>query len=1096
MYTRCPARLAIKFTRHSTLFSLVLVVVAILHSVTCSHAVDAPAKTGAGRTVRVGVYETKPLAYSDKDGSARGFFVDMLNHIAEKERWNVRYLPGTWQEGLDRLKNDKIDLVLCIGYTTEREKYMDFPKEYLFLDWGLIFKAKGSRITSLLDLEGKSVSALKGDVYLTGFKELIRQFNINVKLLELDQYPDVFKALETGAVAAAVNGNLYSMLDETGRKLEQTPIIFTPVKLGYAANKGKNGDLISALDRNIAEMKTDRASIYHRELVHLMGKKGATIPKEAYWVVFGIAAALFFAITWNVLLKRRVKANTEHLELEIAERKHTEEALKRSEYFFKESQRSASIGSYHADFVAGKWVSSEVLDTIFGIDENYGRSIQGWLDIVHPDDRDLMDRYLIEEVISNRKPFSMEYRILRQNDGETRWVNGRGSAEFDSDGHMLNLIGTIQDITERKLAEQQLQETQAILQAAMDCSPAGIAIADAPDGRLRYVNDAGLLIRGSNRQSVVNGVGVDNYVASWKILNLDGRPLNTDEVPLARAILFGESNSREFIIRRKEGEDRIVFATAAPIRNEMGAVAAGIVVFSDITEHKQLEVDLREKSEELSRYFASSLDLLCIANLEGHFLRLNPEWEKVLGYSLAELEGRLFLDLVHPDDMESTLSAISKLGAQEQVVSFVNRYLCKDGSFRWIEWRSQPQGDLIYAAARDITETILTEKEKSNLEAQLQQAQKMESVGRLAGGVAHDFNNMLTVILGHTQLALMDTKLTDPLKNHLEEIRIAADRSADLTRQLLAFARKQTIDPKVLDLNEVVSGMLKMLQRLIGEGVNLNWHPASNLWNVEVDPSQINQILANLCVNARDSISNIGKITIETDNNVIDDEYCANHAGFTVGEYVRLSVSDNGSGMSKETLSQIFEPFFTTKGLGEGTGLGLATVYGIVKQNKGFINVYSEPGLGTTFTIYLPRYVGSAQKINSKETIKPARQGQETILLVEDEQAILNITQMVLSKQGYNVLAANSPLEAIRFAGEHTSEIHLLMTDVVMPEMNGRDLAKKLQTLYPDLKCLYMSGYTANVIAHHGVLDTGLHFIQKPFNLNTLADKLREVFES
>ncbi|MEI6207618.1 MAG: response regulator [Desulfuromonadales bacterium] len=386
------------------------------------------------------------------------------------------------------------------------------------------------------------------------------------------------------------------------------------------------------------------------------------------------------------------------------------------------------------------------------------------------------------------------------------------------------------------------------------------------------------------------------------------------------------------------------------------------------------------------------------------------------------------------------------------------------------------------------------EDEKRMLESQLHQAQKMESVGRLAGGVAHDFNNKLTVILGFTNLAFTETN-QDILKDYLEYIRKAGEQSADLTRQLLAFARQQTIAPNVLDLNETVSGMLKMLQRLIGEDIHLNWHPSPNLWQVMMDPSQIDQILANLCVNARDSIANVGKITIETGSSVIDKDYCAQNRGFTVGEYVRLSVSDSGSGMDKETLAQIFEPFFTTKGPGEGTGLGLATVYGIVKQNNGFINVYSEPGQGTTFTIYLPRYAGEAEQERIEGAAVPARRGWETILLVEDDPDILKIASMILLKQGYTILAADSPGDAIRLASEHSDKMHLLMTDVVMPEMNGKDLANKLQSLYPQLKCLYMSGYTANVIAHHGVLDAGVHFIQKPYSLPDLAAKVRDVLD-
>ncbi len=387
------------------------------------------------------------------------------------------------------------------------------------------------------------------------------------------------------------------------------------------------------------------------------------------------------------------------------------------------------------------------------------------------------------------------------------------------------------------------------------------------------------------------------------------------------------------------------------------------------------------------------------------------------------------------------------------------------------------------------------EDEKTRLEAQFLQAQKMESVGRLAGGVAHDFNNMLTVIKGYSQLGLNEVDQTSPLYTKFDEILKAAERSAELTRQLLAFARKQIIAPKVLDLNKTVAGMLKMLQRLIGEHIQLAWHPGANLWPVKMDSSQIDQILANLCVNSQDAIPDVGRIEIETQNIEIDRSYSANHVGFIPGKFVRLIVSDNGCGMDKETLAHIFEPFFTTKGLGKGTGLGLATVYGIVKQNNGFINVYSEPDLGTTCTVYLPRHPGEVEQTTSESVAESPSRGHETILLVEDEPAILIMTTQMLEMQGYKVLAANTPVEALRLAKEHTGKIHMLMTDVVMPEMNGQDLAKTLQPLNPQLKLLFMSGFNANVIAHHGVLDEGIHFIQKPFSLHELISKVREVLD-
>jgi signal transduction histidine kinase/CheY-like chemotaxis protein len=385
-------------------------------------------------------------------------------------------------------------------------------------------------------------------------------------------------------------------------------------------------------------------------------------------------------------------------------------------------------------------------------------------------------------------------------------------------------------------------------------------------------------------------------------------------------------------------------------------------------------------------------------------------------------------------------------------------------------------------------------EEKEMLSAQLIQAQKMESVGRLAGGVAHDYNNMLNVILGYAEMALSELNPNDPIYARLKKIHHAASRSADITRQLLAFARKQTIDPKMLDLNETVeNGVLPVLSKLMGENIDLAWRPGSDLWPVKMDPAQVDQILANLCVNARDAIDDVGKITIETGLTTFDAAYCADHPGFVPGDFVLLAVSDNGSGMDKETVKQIFEPFFTTKKAGKGTGLGLATVYGIVKQNKGFINVYSEPGNGTTVKVYLARH--SAPQM-SKEPVRKLPEevsGQgETILVVEDETDILELIRTMLEQQGYRVLTAASPSEALALARRHPGPIDLLITDIVLPEMNGRDLNRHLASLFPNLKVVFMSGYTANVIAHHGVLEQGVHFIQKPFSRKDLAVKIKE----
>jgi len=396
----------------------------------------------------------------------------------------------------------------------------------------------------------------------------------------------------------------------------------------------------------------------------------------------------------------------------------------------------------------------------------------------------------------------------------------------------------------------------------------------------------------------------------------------------------------------------------------------------------------------------------------------------------------------------------------------------------------------------EIDERKRSEDEREKLQSQLLQSQKMEAVGRLAGGVAHDFNNMLTVIIGHSEIAAMRESLTDELIADLEQIKSAARKSADLTGQLLAFARKQTIDPRVLDLNATVAEMISMLRRLIGEDIDLAWMPGESVWPVFIDPTQIDQILVNLCVNARDAISGVGKIVIETQNVTFDKTYCEDNLGFIEGSYIMLAVSDDGCGMSREHLANIFEPFFTTKDKGKGTGLGLATLFGIVKQNNGFVNAYSEPGKGTTLRLYFPKSFEEVVEPLFVENRKAMEGKGELILMVEDEPVILEMGKIILEKLGYRVISASTPDIALHFAQQHAADIRLLMTDVVMPGMNGKELSEKIMTLNPRIRCLYMSGYTANAIVHRGVLDKGVHFIQKPFSVRTLSTKIREVLDS
>ena len=517
--------------------------------------------------------------------------------------------------------------------------------------------------------------------------------------------------------------------------------------------------------------------------------------------------------------------------------------------------------------------------------------------------------------------------------------------------------------------------------------------------------------------------------------------------------------------------------------------------------HVEALVDARTRalsdSERKWRSYVKSAPMgIFIVDFAGRCLEANPAACRTTGVAEAELAGRLLGDLQAPECRETFQEHLRQAAEHGHAIGEF-RFLLKDGGRRWWSFSTVRLDDhRLLGFSEDITERRREEEDRESLQSQLNQAQKMESIGRLAGGVAHDFNNMLGVILGHAEIAMERTNPAHPVHADLLEIQKAAERSAALTRQLLAFARKQTATPKVLDLNETVDGMLKMLRRLIGEDIDLVWQPKASLWIVKIDPSQIDQILANLCVNARDAIAGVGQITIETSNVTLSPAEADKHLGALPGDYVRLDFRDTGCGMSPETMSHIFEPFFSTKESGVGVGLGLATVYGIVQQNNGFIQVQSELGIGTAFRIHLPRHRGAIQPQQHRDASKPAARGHETILLVEDEPAILKITAQMIEGLGYTVLKANSPAEALRLAKEHAAHIQLLITDVVMPEMNGRDLAKKILSIQPNLKCLFMSGYTADVIARNGVLDKGVHFIEKPFLKHTLAAQIREALDS
>jgi PAS domain S-box-containing protein len=609
-------------------------------------------------------------------------------------------------------------------------------------------------------------------------------------------------------------------------------------------------------------------------------------------------------------------------------------------------------------------------------------------------------------------------------------------------------------------------------------------VREAESGKILYRNDVWEQITG---QRVAVGAHFSEFFKS------------THPEDVARARQAGQRATQggyDQLLRAidKNGLVRWMRVRTFPLYDAAGALIRVAGVAEDVTDLQRAEEALRHSEMRFRSLLEGSSDLIMLVDSEARFRYLNPSFETILGFSVKDWLYRSGFDLVLPEDVERARTALQRIVAAPAGVipRWQLRARCADGSWRWLEGTSvnhlaDPAIDGIVINCHDVTE-------RKRLEAQFRQAQKMESIGRLAGGIAHDFNNLLTAIKGNLELALMETQRGDSRFEYLTDADKAADSASSLTRQLLTFSRKQVIDPKPIDLNDVLRHVHKLLARVIGEDIRLERFAAPDLAAVRFDPSQVEQLLLNLAVNARDAMPHGGRLSLETANVFLDEEYAKTHPYVQPGPYVMLAVSDTGIGLSAEVRAHLFEPFFTTKEAGSGTGLGLAMVYGAVKQNRGQIEVYSEPGHGTTFKIYLPVVdEHPVLTVAPRSELRP--HGTETILLVEDEDHVRAIASRMLQGLGYTVHAFADGPSAIDGAASMAEIPPLLITDVVMPGMNGYVLSQRLLELRPSLKVLFTSGYTANVIVHHGVLQEGLEFLAKPYTLESLARRVRDVLD-
>ncbi len=793
--------------------------------------------TWAGNTLKVGIYDNKPLVFKDGDGKVKGFLVDILEYIASKEGWQIEYVPGYWVEGLERLERAEIDLLLGIEYSRERNTVFDFTYETSLSDWGVVYTPKGSELNQIVDLDNKKIAVVHDDIHYTNLVKLAEYFKLNCRFVEVYDYDGILELVNNNRVDAGIVNRLYGLVFEKYYKVTRSPVIFSPTEVHFAVPKTRHFEVIETIDSHLLVLKGDKTSIYYQSLGRWIPPEGTwTIPKSLLIALAVAGGLLLLSLATGLVFRAQVKSKTnelyvknQELELEVAERKRVEDALRLTQF---------SVDR------AG--------DNVF-------------------------------------------------------WV--------DSDAGFF------------------------------------------------YVNEAACESLGYSRKELLSMTVHDidpNFPAkAW--------PAHWEEVAQRGSVII---ESRH---RRKTGE---VFPVEISI-------------------------------------------------------------------NYLEFEG--------------------------------NEYHC--------------------AFARDITERKNAETERERMQAQLRQAQKMEAVGTLAGGIAHDFNNMLQAVQGYAELLLLDRKDNLPGHRELREIVRATKRGAELTKQLLTFSRKVDSKLRPTNLSQEVENAKRLLERTIPKMINIESRLATDLKIVNADPVQVEQILMNLAVNAKDAMAEGGKLIIETKNIVLDEADCKLQRVPNTGEYVQLTVSDTGHGIDRDTLEHIYEPFYTTKGPGKGTGLGLATVYGIVENHNGFITAHSKPGEGSTFNIFLPAMEAGEENIELDEQVTAMQGGTETILLVDDEESIRNLGCQMLENFGYTVLVAEDGESALELYREATERINLVVLDLIMPGMGGRRCLEELLRINPEARVAIASGYYPDGPTRDILKNGAKGFVGKPYEIAQILKEVRRVLD-
>jgi PAS domain S-box-containing protein len=840
----------------------------------------------------------------------------------------------------------------------------------------------------------------------------------------------------------------------------------------------------------------DQAKAFHEDDMYVM-LEGATITDREE-----LARDAAGEDIWRSVIKAPLKGHDGSIiglvgiSSNIQKRRERERLLAESKERLKLALSAAKMGAWDWDLRSDEVHRSSECLAILGV-EVLGHDHESFTRLVHPEDVGNLAATL-DRAIAERTDFVAEFRIVRPG-GEVRWACDIGRAHCDAAGAPVRMIGLIQDISERKRAEGEIQQSISRLHAALESTADGILVVDL-EGRIVDFNRQFLSLWGVPPELIAEGRKED-LISSFNHHHAMQTILNQLKDPAAfvasvQEIYRSPEDATFDVWEFRDG--RVLERYSQPQRID-GKPVGRVWSFRNITARKRIEEALHSSRERLQHVLVSSPAILFTFTVAEHQIRrinwISDNLTEIFGYPTGDaFDPEWWPGNIHPEDREGVFSQTVTVLLDQGHTIHEFRFRHRNGEYLWTRGEIR----LIRDAAGVPVEGVgswsnITERKR--IEEQFRQAQKMEAVGQLAGGIAHDFNNLLTIINGYSEVLLEKLPPSDPSRDLIEEIHKAGERSAGLTRQLLAFSRLQVLAPQVIDLNAVVTNTEKMLGRLVGEDIRLTSTLDPELWTVRADPGQIEQVVMNLALNARDAMPRGGRLTIETRNVELDEAYARTNPDARDGPHVLLSVSDTGSGISPELKARIFEPFFTTKGPGKGTGLGLATAYGIVKQSGGHIAVYSEVGVGSSFKVYLPRIEQAFEKPKSQSSISSPQRGTETILLAEDEDAVRALIRHVLTGCGYRVLEAANGEEAVRLATRHTGPIHLLITDVVMPGAGGRAVAEEVVALHPGISVLFVSGYTDDAVIRHGVLREGVNFLQKPFAPVALSIKVREVLD-